>query len=117
MRSNGLHALGIRPTAETMAYTIMAVFTYGSPEQRDKVIPILRAHRARCLADEPGTLEFEISIANDDDTKVMFYEVYESREAFEAHWRGASVRQAIADTEAAGLQLVATASTHGTKLD
>ena len=26
----------------------------------DRVLPLLMAHRARCLADEPGTLEFEV---------------------------------------------------------
>jgi|SRR5208337_1446145 len=33
-------------------------------------------HKARCLKDEPGTLQFEILLPRDDNTKVLLYEVY-----------------------------------------
>jgi hypothetical protein len=31
-----------------------------APGRRDMVLPLLMAHRARCLKDEPGTLQFEV---------------------------------------------------------
>lgn len=99
-----------------MAYMIIATFTYGSAEQRTKSVPIIKAHRERCLAHEPGTLKFEFSLANHDDTKVLFCEVYEDREAFEFHWDGTSAKQAFAEGEAQGINFTIE-STHGTTVD
>jgi hypothetical protein len=31
-----------------------------TPGTRDHILPILTAHRDRCLRDEPGTLQFEV---------------------------------------------------------
>jgi quinol monooxygenase YgiN len=59
------------------------------------------AHRARCLADEPGTLQFEVLRPHDDDTKVMLYEVYIDDAAFQSHWNGPSM--ARAREESAGM--------------
>jgi len=39
------------------------------PGQRDQVLPLLMAHRARCLKDEPETLGFEVLIPAGDETK------------------------------------------------
>jgi len=52
--------------------------------RREQVLPLLMAHRARCLKDEPGTLQFEVLLPNDDNTKVLLYEVYRDAAAFEA---------------------------------
>jgi (4S)-4-hydroxy-5-phosphonooxypentane-2,3-dione isomerase len=43
--------------------------------RRDQLLPLLVAHKARRLKDEPGTLQFEILLPKDDDTKVLLYEV------------------------------------------
>jgi quinol monooxygenase YgiN len=51
------------------------------------------AHRARCLSDEPGTLQFEILLPRDDSTKVLLYEVYWDDAAFAAHWNGLSTNR------------------------
>ena len=56
-------------------------------------LPIIRAHRDRCLRDEPGTLQFDILCPHDDDTKVVLYELYRDDAAFDAHWAGASRAQ------------------------
>jgi (4S)-4-hydroxy-5-phosphonooxypentane-2,3-dione isomerase len=48
------------------------------------------AHKARCLKDEPGTLQFEVLIPNDDTTKILLYELYRDAAAFEVHWNGPS---------------------------
>ena len=62
---------------------------------------MLMAYRARCLKDEPGTLQFEVLSPREDDTKVLLYEVYRDDAAFDVHWNGTSV--ARLREEAAGM--------------
>ncbi len=65
------------------------VATYDiAPDQIGAFIPLLKAHRDRCLRDEPGTLRFDILQPEDN---LMLYEVYENEEAFQVHRRGASL--------------------------
>ena len=59
-----------------------------APERRDQLLPLLMAHRARCLKDEPGTLQFEVLVPREDDTKVLLYEVYRDDAAFDVHLNG-----------------------------
>jgi (4S)-4-hydroxy-5-phosphonooxypentane-2,3-dione isomerase len=61
-----------------------------APGRRDQLLPLLVAHKARCLKDEPGTVQFEIMLPKEDDTKVLLYEVYRDDAAFELHRNGAS---------------------------
>jgi quinol monooxygenase YgiN len=72
-----------------------------SPGRMDDLLPVLMAHRARCLEREPGTLQFEILRPHGDDTKILIYEVYEDEAAFDRHWNGPSI--GIARSEAAGM--------------
>ena len=58
---------------------------------QDKIaafLPLLFAHRERCLKDEPGTLRFDVLRP---EKNLMLYEVYEDEAAFQAHRNGASV--------------------------
>jgi quinol monooxygenase YgiN len=59
--------------------------------RRDQFLPLLIAHKARCLKDEPGTLQFEILLPKDNNTKVLSYEVYRDDAAFEVHRNGPSL--------------------------
>ena len=63
-----------------------------APGRRDQVITALLAHKAR-LKDEPGTLQFEVLLPKDDDTKVRVYEMYRDAAAFEVHLNGPSLAQ------------------------
>ena len=45
-----------------------------APGRRDQVV-LLAVHKAR-LKDEPGTLQFEVLLPKDDDTKVLSFEMY-----------------------------------------
>jgi quinol monooxygenase YgiN len=56
------------------------------PGKRDEYLTFLKAHGKRCLATEPGTLQFEILVPQEEADMVMLYEVYASPEAFQAHW-------------------------------
>ena len=62
-----------------------------APDNREQLLPLLLAHRARCLKDEPGTLQFEILLPNDNDTKALLYEVYQDAAAFDVHRSGQSI--------------------------
>jgi quinol monooxygenase YgiN len=69
-----------------------------APGRLDRVSPLLMAHGARCLADEPGTLQFEVLLPRDDQTKVLLYEVYSDDAAYEAHWNGPSTNRLREET-------------------
>lgn len=69
--------------------------------RRDQLLPLLRAHGARSLKDEPGTLQFEVLVPREDDTSLFVYEVYRDDDAFEAHRNAASI--ARFREEAAGM--------------
>ena len=60
------------------------------PGRRDQVVTLLLAHKARLKA-EPGTLQFEVLLPKDDDTKVLSYEIYRDAAAFEVHLKGSSL--------------------------
>ena len=62
------------------------------PGRRDQVVALLLAHKAR-LKNEPGTLQFEVLLPRDDDTKVRVYEMYRDAAAFEVHLKGPSLAQ------------------------
>ena len=63
-----------------------------APGRRDQVVALLAAHKAR-LKSEPGTLQFEMLLPNDDDTKVLSFEMYRDAAAFEVHVNGPSLAQ------------------------
>ena len=68
-------------------------------DQIDVLLPLLIAHRDRCLRDESGTLRFDILRP---DSNLMLYEVYEDEAAFQAHRDGPLV--ARFRTEAAAVE-------------
>ena len=79
-----------------------------APGRRDEILPLVMAHRSRCLADEPGTLQFEVLAPRDDDGKVMLYEVYVDDAAFETHWNGASLKRVREEAEGIMLNITGT---------
>jgi autoinducer 2-degrading protein len=60
------------------------------PGYNDQFLALLMAHKARCLKDEPGTLQLEILLPREDDTEVLVCEVYRDDAAFDAHRSGSS---------------------------
>src|SRR5262249_34913181 len=60
--------------------------------RKDEVVALLLAHKARLKA-EPGTLQFEVLLPKDEDTKVRVYEMYRAAAAFEEHVKGPSLAQ------------------------
>ena len=74
-----------------------------APGKRDQVLPLLMAHRARCLKDEPGTLQFNVVLPRQNDSKILIYEVYQDGAAFEEHRNAPSRAQWLEDT--AGMEV------------
>lgn len=70
-----------------MKFAVVATYEI-STEHVEAFLPLLKAHRERCLKDEPGTLRFDILRP---EKNLMLYEVYEDEAAFQAHRNGASV--------------------------
>jgi quinol monooxygenase YgiN len=65
-----------------------------TPERRDQIVTSLLAHKAR-LKSEPGTLQFDVLLPKDDDTKVLSFEMYRDAAAFEVHLNGPSLAQLL----------------------
>jgi quinol monooxygenase YgiN len=63
-----------------------------APGRRDQVVTSLAAHKAR-VENEPGTLQFEVLLPQDDDTKVFSFEMYRDAAAFAVHLNGPSLAQ------------------------
>ena len=81
------------------------------PEQRTQVLPLLMAHKARCLRDEPGTLQFEVVLPRENDSRMLIYEVYQDDAAFEAHRNAPSRAQWQEDTIGMDVKVLATRCT------
>jgi quinol monooxygenase YgiN len=60
---------------------------------------LMMAHRERCLKSESGTLQIEVLRPRDDDSRVLFYEVYSDDAAFKVHWEGPFVARVQAETK------------------
>jgi (4S)-4-hydroxy-5-phosphonooxypentane-2,3-dione isomerase len=67
-----------------------------APGRRGELLPLLAAHRARCLKDEPGTVQFDVPLPQEGDTKI-----YRDQAALDAHLNGSSL--ARLRKEAAGM--------------
>jgi (4S)-4-hydroxy-5-phosphonooxypentane-2,3-dione isomerase len=68
-----------------------------APGRRDQVVALLAAHKAR-LKSEPGTLQLEVLLPKDDDTKILSFEMYQDAAAFEVHLHRPSLAQLLKET-------------------
>ncbi|NWO10557.1 antibiotic biosynthesis monooxygenase [Chromohalobacter salexigens] len=67
------------------AFTVIAEFEV-TTARLDEFLASAREDAIRSLADEPGCLQFDINVDEaSPSSRVVFYEVYRSREAFDAH--------------------------------
>jgi quinol monooxygenase YgiN len=91
---NWLKRTSSKPSRQTVMPKFANVVTIEvALGRKDQVVTLLAAHKARSLKNEPGTLQFEILLPKDDDTKVLSYEVYRDDTAFEIHRNGPSLAQ------------------------
>jgi quinol monooxygenase YgiN len=78
-------------------FAIVATFEI-VPGRMDEFLPLLVAHRDRCLKDEPGTVRFDVLRPRNDEHQVMLYEVYTDDAAFQVHWNGPHLARMRAET-------------------
>lgn len=78
-------------------FVIVATFEIAQG-QMDAFLPLLIAHRDRCLKDEPGTLRFDVLRPRNEENSVLLYEVYADDAAFQVHWNGPHVARMRAET-------------------
>ena len=72
-------------------YALLVEITV-APEDRDAYVVALAAHAARCLAGEPGTLQFDLIQDETDPNRICLYERYADKAAVAAHGQGESMR-------------------------
>src|ERR1700739_2818011 len=94
-----------------MAKFVLVVTIEVPPESRDKFLSMMMAHRARCLKDEPGTVQFDVMVPADDSGKVLLYEVYRDEAPFDAHSKGPSLAQRRAEAGSLMKKVTATRCT------
>lgn len=63
---------------------VLAVYLEVEPDNLEK-FKVEAATNARATLTEPGSVRFDVLQQAEESTKFMFYEVYRSAEAFEAH--------------------------------
>jgi quinol monooxygenase YgiN len=78
-------------------FAIIATFEIAQGRM-DEFLPLLIAHRDRCLKDEPGTLRFDVLRPRKEENNVMLCEVYVDESAFQVHWNGPHVARMRAET-------------------
>ena len=84
-------------------FALIATCKFDDAEQRDKLLPVLLAHGARSLKEEPGkALEFMLLVSREDDTTVVGYEAFESEESWATHHEGPSVQRLRKEAAALG---------------
>lgn len=66
------------------AFVVIAEFRV-RPEQLAAFLETARDDATHSVADEPGCRQFDVVQQEGEDGTVVFYEVYDSREAFDAH--------------------------------
>lgn len=66
-------------------FTVIAEFEVAT-ERLEAFLAAAHVDATRSLADEPGCLQFDINVDEaSPNSRVVFYEVYRSKEAFDAH--------------------------------
>ncbi|MGD9479299.1 putative quinol monooxygenase [Shinella sp. G-2] len=66
------------------AFVVIAEFRV-RPERLAEFLEAARDDAAHSVADEPGCRQFDVVQPEGEGGIVVFYEVYDSREAFDAH--------------------------------
>lgn len=67
-------------------YAILVEFDL-KPDSRPAFMPLMLDNASRSLADEPGCMVFDVLSRADDGDRVVLYEIYRDRVAFDDHLR------------------------------
>ena len=68
-----------------MGAFVLMVHLQAKPEQREKFMEIALENAAAARSTEPGCQQFDVVVDPEDPNRIAFYEVYDSKDAFEKH--------------------------------
>ena len=68
-----------------MSEFVLMVNARIKPEAVDRFMPMALANAAATRSTEPGCRQFDVVVDPEDPTRIAYYEVYDSAEAFETH--------------------------------
>lgn len=71
---------------------VIAVELDIKPDKRDAFLAEIRRHVSATRKDEPGCLQFDVSIDQEDRNKAIFHEVYASDAALDQHRKSPSLK-------------------------
>jgi quinol monooxygenase YgiN len=71
----------------------LMVHLKAKPEELDRFMEMALENAAASRSTEPGCQQFDVMVDPEDPTKIAFYEVYDSKEAFEAHLQTAHFKK------------------------
>ncbi len=57
------------------------------PENRERFMEMALENATATRTTEPGCKQFDVLVDPDEPTRIAFYEIYDSKDAFEAHQR------------------------------
>lgn len=55
------------------------------PDEVDRFHALIEENARASVANEPGCIQFDVTRAENDASRILLYEVYKDRAAFEAH--------------------------------
>ena len=76
---------------------ILMVHVQAKPEQREKFMELALENAAAARSTEPGCQQFDVVVDPEDPNRIAFYEVYDSKEAFETHRQTAHFKKYVED--------------------
>ena len=68
-----------------MGAFVLMVHLQAKPEHREKFVQMALENAAAARSTEAGCQQFDVVVDPDDPNRIAFYEVYDSKDAFEAH--------------------------------
>ena len=68
-----------------MGAFVLMVHLQAKPEQREKFMDMALENAAAARSTEPGCQQFDVVVDPEDPNRIAFYEVYDSKAAFETH--------------------------------
>lgn len=76
-----------------MSAFVLIVHVEIQAENVDTFMQMALANAAATRSTEPGCRQFDVVVDPEDQTKVAYYEVYDSADAFEAHQKTAHFKK------------------------
>jgi (4S)-4-hydroxy-5-phosphonooxypentane-2,3-dione isomerase len=76
-----------------MSDFVLVVHVKIKPEAVDEFMPMALANAAASRSTEPGCRQFDVIVDPEDRTKIVYYEVYDDADAFDAHQQTAHFKK------------------------